>query len=138
MSDYLRILELRKWVQFYLNEVNKTCSKNDANKVVKIFEKHTNNGPFMASYCDETKNKSYGFYIALLRLARYETKPKPFFDVLEIDYKIGWVNPIHVESRVFYWKAIKIIEDEKVFESKNFYGKRFYCTKIYVFDYFIL
>jgi len=75
MADYLRILELRKFVQLHLKRDNKICSKNDINKIVKILEKHTKGVPIMASY-RENQNISYGFYIALLSSARYDTKPK--------------------------------------------------------------
>jgi len=40
--------------------------------------------------------------------------PRAFFDILEIDREIGWTNPKHVETRVFYWKALKVIKDEEV------------------------
>jgi len=114
MSDYERILNLRKFVHYWLSEANKICSKKDVKKIVKIFEKHTKGIPPMARYSDENASESYGFYISLLRTSKYDTNPKPFFDLLEIDYKIGWANPADVESRVFYWKGLKLIKDENV------------------------
>jgi len=67
-----------------------------------------------ASYEDDNGNVSYGFYIGLLNLEKYETDPKLFFQILEIDQKIGWTNPDHIGEKVFYNKGIKIIEDQNV------------------------
>jgi len=115
-------------VEYWLNTQNKTCSGGDIQKIVKIFEKCKNQipkyckcmhgqfdtGRYVSRYVDDSGKASYGFYIGLLRLEKYETDPKLFFQILEIDQKIGWVNPDHVEENVFYYKGIKIIEDQNV------------------------
>ena len=49
-----------------------------------------------------------------------DTDPKPFFDILEIDKKIGWIKAEHLESRVFTYKAIKVIKDENVNYNNHF------------------
>jgi len=55
-------------------------------------------------------------------VAKHETEPTPFFKILEIDSKIGWVKPEHVETTIFYFKATKIIKDQKV--NKFYRGTR--------------
>ena len=60
-----------------------------------------------------------GFFCLYLRLTMYEADPKVFFQLLKIDQKIGWTNPADVERRVFMYKGIKIIEDEKVQTKQN-------------------
>ena len=101
-------------MEFCLNYRNKTCSDEEIHKIIKIFEKCKNGIPETVGYKDDNGNTSYGFYVGLLRLEKYETDPKLFFQILEIDQKIGWTNPEHVEELVFYFKGIKIIEDQNV------------------------
>ena len=57
---------------------------------------------------------SCGFYYWYLTLTKHEADPKVFFQILEVDRKMGWTNPAHVEEVVFSYKGIKIIDDEKV------------------------
>ena len=83
-------------------------------KIVEILKKSKNGIPKYASYTAGNGNISCGFYIDLLFLETYETCPKLFFQLLEIDRNIGWTNPDHVEECVFRYKGIKIIKDENV------------------------
>ena len=109
-----------------LNDQNRTCSDGEIDIIIKIFEKCNvilESGRFK----DDKGNISYGFYLGLLSSTKYETDPKLFFQLLEIDEKIGWANPDHVEETVFYYKGIKIIEDQNVslkkkitFQTRNF------------------
>ena len=55
-----------------------------------------------------------GFYHLLLKLTNYETDPEAFFQILEVDRQIGWIHQVNIETNVFRFKAIKIIEDEQV------------------------
>ena len=102
-----------------LNYRHKACSNGAIQKIIKIFEKCKNGVTKYNSYRDENGNVSYGFYLALLQLEKYETDPKLFFQILEIDQKIGWTNPEHVEENIFYYKGIKIIEDQNVSLKKH-------------------
>ena len=97
-----------------LNKENKTCSDEYTQKIVEIFEKCKNGIPKSASFEDMNGNVSYGFYTELLVLEKYNTDPNLFFQILEIDQKIGWSNPDHIEYLVFEYKGIKIIQDENV------------------------
>jgi len=90
------------------------CSNNDIEKIVKIYEKNLEGIPKLAGFRDDNGDESYGFYCGLLESENYNTEPKPFFQLLEIDQKIGWTNPEHVEYCIFRHKAIKIIEDQNV------------------------
>jgi len=63
---------------------------------------------------DANGDYSSGFYFGLLFLDKYESCPELFFQLLEIDEKIGWTDPDHVEQAVFRYKGIKIIKDEPV------------------------
>ena len=105
---------MRKFVEYWLNHGKKTCSDENIQKIVEIFEKLNNGIPKYARHVDENGNLSYGFYIGLLMMEKYEACPKLFFQLLEIDQKIGWTNPDHVEECVFLQKAIKVIQDENV------------------------
>jgi len=101
-------------VEDVLNDENKICSEDDIQKIVEIFENCKNGIPKSASYEDENGNVSYGFYTELLDLEKYNTDPNLFFQILEIDQKIGWSNPDHIEELVFLYKGIKIIQDKNV------------------------
>ena len=103
-------------MELALNNQNKLCSDGQIHKIIQIFEKCKSGIPDYGDngYKDDNGIESYGFYIALLRLEKYETDPKLFFQILEIDQKIGWTNPDHVEETVFYFKGIKIIHDQNV------------------------
>ena len=70
--------------------------------------------PKVAGFTDTKGNESSGFYCGLLESEKYKTEPEPFFQLLEIDQKIGWTNPEHVEYFIFLSKGIKIIEDQNV------------------------
>jgi len=119
-------------VEGWLNNKNKTCSNEDIHKIIKIFEKCKNGIPKTAGFGDDNGNESYGFYLGLLDLEKYETDPKMFFQLLEIDQKIGWTNPDHVEENVFYCKGIKIIEDQNVSLKKiNFSANIQKSEKVY-------
>ena len=106
-------------MEYWLNYQNKTCSDGDIKTVIKIFQKCGNGIPATAGYRDYNGNtdltcRSCGFYIGLLALEKHETDPKLFFEILEIDQKIGWTNPDHVEFQIFFHNGIKIIEDQRV------------------------
>jgi len=101
-------------VEGWLNNQNKTCSGEEVEQIVKIFEQCKNGIPEYAKFQDDNGDVSYGFYIGLLNLEKHETDPKLFFQILEIDQKIGWTNPDHVEEYVFFYKGIKIIDDQNV------------------------
>jgi len=78
--------------------------------------------PDVASFTDQKGNLSFGFYIGLLRSEKWETAiPKAFFDLLKIDRNIGWTNDDHIEECIFFYKGIKIIEDQNVSFFFNFY-----------------
>ena len=98
----------------FLNAENKICSAEDIQKIVEIFENCKNGIPKSASFEDENGNVSYGFYTELLDLEKYNTDPNLFFQILEIDQKLGWSNSDHIEELVFLHKGIKIIQDENV------------------------
>jgi len=101
-------------VERELNYRHKVCSDGEIQKIIKIFEQCKNGVPKCKTYKDDNGSVSCGFYFALLHLEKYETDPKLFFQILEIDQKIGWTNPDHVEETVFYFKGIKIIHDQNV------------------------
>ena len=56
-----------------------------------------------------------------LKLTMTKADPVVFFQILKIDRQIGWTNPEYVESLVFVFKGLKIIEDEKVTKKENNY-----------------
>ena len=97
-----------------MKQAGKTCSEEDIMIVTKLFENHEfifRNGVTVT-----------GFFCLYLRLTMYEADPKVFFQLLKIDQKIGWTNPADVERRVFMYKGIQIIEDEKVTDrAEHFY-----------------
>lgn len=93
---------------------DKTCSPEELNLVATLFEQHTDGLPNVIRYQSVYGQDSFGFYVLYLELTTYEADPKVFFQMLEVDQKIGWTNPEHVEVLVFYQKAIKIIADEEV------------------------
>jgi len=92
---------------------------------VKVYEENLNGIPKSAGYTDDNGNESSGFYIGLLESEKYETEPKAFLELLEIDKKIGWTNPEYVEYYVFLQKGIKIINDQNV----SFYNFNFCFSK---------
>ena len=102
-----------------LKEADKKCSENEINIVVTLFEKHTTGIPEF-THLTVDGHVSYGFYLLFLKLTKFEANPEAFFQILEIDRKIGWTNPSHVEFVVFDYKGIKIIEDEEVSGRINF------------------
>ena len=106
--------DIRKFVRAALNEQNRNCSNVDFEKIVEIFKNYSKGIPDDIEFQDNSGNLSYGFYYGFLRLKKYETDPKPFYNLLEIDNRIGWSNPNHIEHHIFYFKAIKIIKDQKV------------------------
>ena len=97
-----------------LEEEGKKCSRQELNLVATILEQHSNDISELGGCRRNIGQGSSGFYILYLGLKRYDADPKPFFRILEVDRKIGWTNPTHVEYLVFYYKAIKIIEEEEV------------------------
>ena len=105
---------IREYAESWLKDQNRICSDEDLQKIVKIFQKCKNGIPEKAKYQDDNGYVSYGFYIGILNLEQHETDAKLFFQILEIDQKIGWTNPNHVEEYVFVNKGIKIIEDQNV------------------------
>ena len=64
--------------------------------------------------------QSCGFYHLFMKLTKWEADPKAFFQILEVDKKIGWTHPAHVEEIVFNYKGIKIIADEEVSGMNSF------------------
>ena len=121
-----------------LNSQSKTCSDGDIQKIIEIFETCKNGTPECAECTDDNGNGSCGFYIGLLFLEKHETDPKLFFQILEIDQKIGWTNPDHVEEVVFYQKGIKIIEDQNVSLKKNEHEKTNIKKFIEIFEQIIV
>ena len=86
--------KIREFLEIWLNEFGQfqRCSNLDIEKLIKIFEKCKNGIPKTAMITDDKGTTSYGFYIPLLCLERHETDPILFFEVLEIDQKIGWTS----------------------------------------------
>ena len=97
-----------------LKVADKTCSLEDIKFVAGLFEQHSTGVPVLQRYLAPDGERSYGFYFLFLKQTTVDADPNTFFQILAVDQKIGWTNPVHVESRVFYFKAIKIIQDEKV------------------------
>ena len=81
-----------------------------------LFEQHSNGVPELEKFLmlNGQPSVSYGFFLLFLRLTKWEADPAAFFQILEVDRKIGWTNPAHVEESIFYFKAIKIIDDQQV------------------------
>ena len=124
-----------------LSFTGRTCPPEQINLVATLFEKHSNGVPTLQQY--ETvdgkgsKHVSFGFYHLFMKLTKYEADPTTFFQLLEIDRKIGWTNPAHVEEIVFANKGIKIIEDEKVRDRISFTlhtDPHFYFRRIIIFS----
>lgn len=103
----------------------KPFSADDLMLVATLFEQNTSGRTSLeygtvedavenAGCRDAVGEESFGFYLLYLRLTKYDATPKPFFKILEVDQKIGWSNPAHVELNIFQHKAIKIIADEQV------------------------
>ena len=99
------------------------CSADDLVLVAKLFDENISGRTSIGDVEDAVENAacrdadgegSVGFYLLFLRITKYDATPKPFFKILEVDQKIGWSNPAHVELNVFLHKAIKIIADEQV------------------------
>ena len=103
----------------------KTCSQEELIAVATLFEHHTIGVPEVKFFLAIDGKTSYGFYYLFLISTKYEVEPEPFFQILEIDQKIGWTNLAHVEQNVFYFKGIKIIEDEQVSNKFSSFCKRF-------------
>ena len=98
-----------------LTIAKRACSDEDIETLVYIFGEYVKNYPTrIFSFAEDNGVVSYGFYQTFLKENRHETKPTPFFKILQIDSKIGWVNPEHLEANIFYAKATKIIKDQKV------------------------
>ena len=110
MAENFRLLLLE-----HLQCENRTCSDEDLQTVINIFEKYTKEYPKqLYDLEDAYKHISIGFYCTFIRENRHETEPIPLFKILEIDSNIGWVDQEHLENTIFYYKATKIIKDEKV------------------------
>ena len=110
MAENFRLLLLK-----HLESENRTCTDEDLQTVINIFGKYGKEYPKQIyEFEDAEDDMSIGFYCMLVRENRHETEPAPFFKILEIDSNIGWVNLAHVEKTIFYYKATKIIKDEKV------------------------
>ena len=90
------------------------CSQEQLNFVAALFEHHSTGVPDVLGFEAADGRKSFGFYIVFLDLTKWEADPTVFFKILEVDQKIGWTNPAHVEHVVFSFKGIKIIDDEEV------------------------
>ena len=94
-----------------LAKYKRTCSDKDIETVIYIFGKYAKFYPDrLGIFMDDDGVCSTGLYTTLLVVTQHETEPTPFFKILEIDSKIGWVNPEHLERNVFYSKATKIIK----------------------------
>lgn len=102
------LISLLKWA-------NKSCAQEDLMLVAKLFDRHSKSDVFpgMRRYVAPDGETTYGFYYVFLKATTIEANPDAFYQMLTIDQKIGWTNPVHVEHCVFYFKAIKIIQDEK-------------------------
>ena len=99
----------------------KTCPEEDLELVATLFEHHTEGVP-KYEIISQGIQVSYGFYVMYLKLTMTKADPVVFFQILKIDRQIGWTNPEHLESLVFVFKGLKIIEDEKVTKKvENFY-----------------
>ena len=96
-----------------LGRLNLTCSDKDIQTVMNIFDTYIKRYPTIYTF-EDNDVVSLGFYYTLLRETGHQTEPTPFFTLLEIDFKIGWVNIEHLEKAIFDHKAIKIINDQKV------------------------
>ena len=89
-------------------------SEKDLEMVTTLFENNTNGIPEWTGFGDADGTTSNGFYYLFLRLTKHKAEPEPFLQILQVDQKIGWTNPAHVETLVFQYKAMKIIADEQV------------------------
>ena len=114
MESLIRLKRIENVLTQVLSIAGKTCPPEQINFVATLFQDHTNGVPAPQSYGTVDGQVSFGFYHLYLKLTKYEADPKIFFQLLEIDRKIGWTNAAHVEEIVFFNKGIKIIEDEKV------------------------
>ena len=101
-----------------LADEKRSCSYEDIETLVNIFGECGKNYPrSFNSFTNTHGVESYSFYISFLTVTENETEPIPFFKILEIDSRIGWVNSEHLEDQIFYCKATKIIKDQKVITS---------------------
>jgi len=107
MTDNFRLLLINT-----LAYEKRVCSNEDIETLVNIFGEYVKNYP--RKLCTQDGAICNGFYLPFLHVIQHETEPIPFYKILEIDSKIGWVNPIHLEGNIFYYKATKIIKDQKV------------------------
>ena len=103
-----------------LKKAGKTCPEEDIKFVATLFEHNTKGIPECESVLIDGQ-ESYGFYFLFLKFTMIETDPEIFFQILKIDRKIDWVNLAHVEQSVFYFKAINVINDEKVTFSRSWF-----------------
>ena len=98
-----------------MKDGQKTCFTEDINRVATLFEQNSTGVPELDHlYAVD------GFYFLLLRFTTFETDANAFFQILEVDWRIGWIHPEQVEMSVFRYKAIKIIDDEQVSYKINF------------------
>ena len=96
-----------------LKHAGKTCREEDIKFVTTLFEHNAQGVPTSTRILSDGQH-SYGFYYLYLDLTMIDADPKIFFQILNIDGKIGWINPAHLEKSVFFLKAIRVIKDEKV------------------------
>ena len=92
----------------------KICSQKELNLVASLFEQHSKGVPEVEGYQGIDQQWSYGYYYLFLKLTKWDADSKAFFQILQVDQKIGWTNPVHVEEAVFVCKGIQIIQDEEV------------------------
>ena len=96
-----------------LKAAGKACPEEDMKFVATLFEQNTEGVPEHV-WIEFEGQVSYGWYYVYLRSTMIEADPKIFFLILNIDEKIRWINPAHLEKSVFFLKAIRVIKDEKV------------------------
>ena len=78
------------------------CLHEDLGLVVTLFEKHTNGEPECKYYIAVDGQVSYGFYYVFLELTKHEADAEAFFQILEVDRKIGWTNSFTIQCQIYH------------------------------------
>lgn len=105
-----------------LEDAGRVCSAEDILWVASVIQEieDENIGVSSHQYITLDGEMAEGFYYLYLKLSMYMATPSVFYKIIKIDQSIGWINMAQVEKMVFAFKAISIIEDEKV-KRKPFY-----------------